>query len=56
MTRPSKREWINAYVAGLEQIGYTGRVVITLDFNKGGIARATPMREEEIGPAKPYEL
>lgn len=51
--QPTKREWIVAYLACLEKTEYTGRVVITLDFNKGGIARAIPMREDDI---KPYSI
>lgn len=45
MTRPSKREWIEQYLLGLEKSGYTGRVELTIDFNKGGITRLMPMQQ-----------
>lgn len=47
MTRPSKREWIEQYLLVLEKSGYTGRVELTLDFNKGGITRLIPMVQAE---------
>jgi hypothetical protein len=50
MARVGKREWVNAYLAGLEQSAYTGRVQITLEFNKGGISKVTPLREEITEP------
>jgi len=46
MDRPTKREWIAAYLLGLEKSGYTGRVELILDFNKGGITRLIPMKQE----------
>jgi len=55
MPRPTKREWIAAYLAGLEKTGYSGRVQLTIEFNNGGISKATTLREEELGP-KPYDL
>jgi hypothetical protein len=46
MTRTTKREWIEAFLLGLEKSGYTGRVELTLEFNKGGITRLTPLKQE----------
>lgn len=48
MTRPTKREWIAAYLLGLEKSGYSGRVELTIEFNHGGITRVVPMKQEEI--------
>jgi hypothetical protein len=46
MSRPTKREWIAAYLADLEKTGYSGRVQITLEFNKGGITKLVPLKQE----------
>lgn len=44
--RPSREEWIAAFLAGLKREAYSGRVELTIDFNKGGITRVVPMKQE----------
>lgn len=46
--RPSKREWINAYLDGLEGNRYSGRVSLTLEWNKGGLSRLVVMRQDPV--------
>jgi hypothetical protein len=43
-----KRLWIEEYLNGLARSQYTGRVVLTLEYNKGGITRLTTMREDAV--------
>lgn len=54
--KPTKREWIDAYLNGLEANGYCGRVQITLEWNKGGISRLGVMRQDHVGDALPRFL
>lgn len=41
----TRREWVMAWLHGLERAEHTGQVVVTLHFNKGGITRVVPMLE-----------
>jgi hypothetical protein len=44
---------ILAYVDRLSAAGFTGRMTLEVHFNKGGITRVVPMREESLSEAGP---
>ena len=44
--KPTKREWVKAYLDGLERSEFTGFVDLRLTFNGGGISRVIPMRQD----------
>jgi hypothetical protein len=48
MRPTTQREWIAAFLLGLEKSGYTGRVELTIDLNHGGITRLIPMKQEVL--------
>jgi hypothetical protein len=47
--RPTKVEWIAAYLTGLERSGYTGHVALRVTYNNGSIVWAAPLLEEKAG-------
>lgn len=44
---PSKREWLEAYVDGLEREGYTGEVMILAHFNRGELTKVRVLTEDK---------
>ncbi len=50
MNEPTKREWLTAWLDGLERTAFTGTVSLTLRLEQGAIARLTVKedRTEEI--------
>ena len=50
---PSKREWIEAFLDGLQESGYTGFVDLRLTYNGGGISRVIPMKQEPVDLTAP---
>lgn len=47
MTRPSKREWLEAYIRGLESSRYTGEVLVLAHFNNGELTKVRPLMEDK---------
>jgi hypothetical protein len=52
MDRPTKREWLDKWLDGLEPETYTGDVTITLHVNRGTITRLK-IQPEISGPPVP---
>lgn len=47
MPRPSKREWLEAFINGLERSQYTGEVLVIAHFNKGELTKVRPLTEDK---------
>lgn len=47
MTEPGKREWLNAWLDGLEQSAFTGTVTLILYLDRGSISRLVVKEERE---------
>jgi hypothetical protein len=52
MSEPSKREWFIAWLDGLERSAFTGTVALTLQLERGSIARLV-VREASWPPKPP---
>jgi hypothetical protein len=50
MARPTKREWLEAWLNGLEKTAFTGKVLPELHYNLGHLTRIVPLKEEPIAP------
>jgi hypothetical protein len=44
---PTKREWLEAWLDGLESVGYTGEVIIHAHLNKGEMTKVRPLTEDK---------
>jgi hypothetical protein len=47
LTEPPKREWLNAWLDGLERSAFTGTVTLTLHLTDGGITRLVVKEERD---------
>lgn len=50
--RPTKREWLNAYMDGLERSRYTGAVDILLTYRNGDIALLISTVKPDAAPER----
>jgi hypothetical protein len=44
--KQTKRDWLNAWLDGMERGGFTGEAMPRLHFNNGVLTRVIPMRED----------
>lgn len=44
---PTKREWLEAFIQGLEREGYTGEVMVLAHFNRGELTKVRPLMEKK---------
>jgi hypothetical protein len=47
VNEPSKREWLTAWLDGLERSAFTGTVSLTLHLERGSVARLTVKEDRE---------
>lgn len=47
MNDPTKREWLEAFLQGLEREQYTGEVLVMAHFNKGELTKVRPLTEDK---------
>lgn len=43
--KPTKRQWLESWLDGMAADAHTGKVVVEIHFNRGGITRLVPMVE-----------
>lgn len=47
MNQPSTREWLEAFLQGLEREPYTGEAILLLHFHRGELTKARPLMEDK---------